>query len=125
LDATEFPARFAAHCQGTQPLENEGNLISMLLVTWAESFGLDERGLPQVDNSSTDTSTQPFSSDHPYPSYANMRAASKIKAELYLREILELLDYFSVLRRPTLDGLRVLFLLLPLMEGESFLYLFE
>ncbi len=97
----------------------------MLLVTWAESFGLDERGLPQVDNSSTDTSTQPFSSDHPYPSSANMRAASKNKAELYLREILELLDYFSVLRRPTLDGLRVLFLLLPLMEGESFLYFSE
>lgn len=122
LDATDFPARFTSHCQGTQPLGNEGNVISMLLVTWAESFGLDERGVPQVDNSSADNSTQSFSSNNPYSSSANIRTASKNKAELYLREILELVDCFSLLRRPSLDGLRVLFLLLPLMEGESSLY---
>ena len=116
LDATEFPARFALHCKGTQTLGNEGGLIAMLLVTWAEAFGLNEHGLPHPSPDQSGRSTD--SSDYIPALSANMRIKWKNKTELYLREILELVDCHSLLRRPSLDGLRVLLLLLPLMEGE-------
>lgn len=36
-----------------------------------------------------------------------------------LREVLELVDYHSIMRKPSWDGIRVLLLILPLLEGES------
>jgi hypothetical protein len=45
IDPAEFPARIHAHRDGKQTLSPEGILISMLLVTWAASFGVDERGV--------------------------------------------------------------------------------
>lgn len=115
LDPTEFPARFASHCKGTQTLGNEGGLIAMLLVTWAEAFGLNEHGLPHPSADQSGRSTD--SNDYTPALSANMRIKWKNKTELYVREILELVDCHSLLRRPSLDGLRVLLLLLPLMEG--------
>ena len=126
LDANEFPSRFSAHVKGTQLLGNEGGLIAMILVTWAASFGLDERGQPQGAESPSDPpaptdgskSASPSSDGGKYSPPRNRRGQWKNKTESYIREILELIDYHGVLRRPTLDGVRGLLLLLPLMEGE-------
>ncbi|KAJ3488625.1 hypothetical protein NLJ89_g11595 [Agrocybe chaxingu] len=117
LDSLEFPARFAAHCKGTRLLGNEGGLIAMMLVTWAASFGLDERGMPHSEGSPVGPHGTPDTSG----SDASARLGTSLrqrknKTEAFLREIMELIDLYGVLRRPTLDGLRVLLLLLPLME---------
>lgn len=95
----------------------------MLLVTWAASFGLNERGLPDPETPSESDSLVAEGASPHYPQnskYAppgNRRPQWRNKCEEYLREILELIDYYGVLRRPTLDGLRCLLLVLPLMEG--------
>lgn len=124
LDPKDFPARFAAHLKGSQTLTSEGALIAMLLVTWAASFGLNERGHPESATPQGEQSNiaSPGSSTHPvfgdYPPPGSKRRQWKMKTETYIREILELIDLHGVLRRPTLDGVRVLLLLLPLLEGK-------
>lgn len=110
-------------------MTSEGGLIAMLLVTWAASFGLNERGLPESDNYPDDLSTSGSgspsegSSARPaasgkYQPPGSRRKQWKTKTESYVREILELVDLHGVLRRPTLDGVRALLLLLPLLEGK-------
>ncbi|KXN90525.1 hypothetical protein AN958_04197 [Leucoagaricus sp. SymC.cos] len=125
LDPVEFPSRFYAHTKGTQSLGHEGGLIAMLLVVWAASFGLDERGLPPDNHLGGDDA--PFSSTkeetangHPRKSKDGSQDTKwherKEKTDAMLREILELIDFHGVMRRPTLDGVRALLLILPLLE---------
>jgi hypothetical protein len=90
----------------------------MILVTWAESFGLNERGLPHPATDQSADGTKSYTSPDPFVPSEIRRVEWRNKVEGYLREILELVDYHSILRRPTLDGLRALLLLLPLMDGE-------
>lgn len=110
LDCDEFPARFASHSKGSQRLSNEGGLIAMLLVAWAASYGLNERGLPEECEEALRTDN----GKHAPP--GTSRVPWKTQSGAYLREILEFVDLYGVLRRPSLDGVRVLLLLLPLME---------
>ncbi|KAF9483839.1 hypothetical protein BDN70DRAFT_798935 [Pholiota conissans] len=127
LDVHEFPARFANHCKGTSLLANEGGLIAMLLVAWAASFGLDERGLPEAENPSDAAHADQvegatslyYNHNSKYTPPGNRRRQWKSRCEEFVREVLELVDYYGVLRRPTLDGLRVLLLVLPLMEDSQ------
>ena len=96
----------------------------MILVTWAESFGLDERGVPHAAADQSDPvadATHPYTSSDTFLPPESGRAEWRSKVEAYLKEILELVDYQSILRRPSLDGLRALLLLLPLMDGKSLL----
>ncbi|KAH9484158.1 hypothetical protein JR316_0003638 [Psilocybe cubensis] len=127
LDSHEFLSRFTAHMKGTQPLTSEGGLIAMLLVTWAASVGLNERGLPEDDTVTDDQSTlgggSPLegSSSRPaasgkYQPPGSRRREWKTKTESYIRELLELIDLHGILRRPSLDGVRALLLLLPLLD---------
>ena len=132
LDGDEFPARFASHSNGTQRLSKEGALISMLLVTWAASYGLNQRGLheteceesPRIDCLGGEPSTDHYPPDGKYAPPGTSRRQWKNQSEAYLREILEFVDLYGILRRPSLDGVRVLLLLLPLMEGKSTFSLF-
>lgn len=123
LDCDEFLGRFVSHSKGVQRLSNEGGLIAMLLVTWAASYGLNERGIPETERgevSRTDSNggeASPYSNGK-YTSPGTSRRPWKNQTGAYLREILEFVDLYGVLRRPTLDGVRVLLLLLPLMEGK-------
>jgi hypothetical protein len=97
----------------------------MILVTWAESFGLNERGMPYaaVDQSVlTGDDAQPCSSPDPFTPPEIKRGEWRNRVEVYLKEILDLVDYHSILRRPSLDGLQALLLLLPLMDGKSALF---
>lgn len=38
---------------------------------------------------------------------------------MMIQQVMDLVDYHGIMRRPTLDGVRVLLLLLPLLEGMS------
>jgi hypothetical protein len=113
LDATEFPARYLAHCKGGKLLGNEGQLISMLLVVWAVSFGLNERGIVEGEDE------YPASAESQGP--GAKRRQRKARTETLLHEIMEQIDFYGVLRRPTLDGVRVL--LLRLTSGVAFTHL--
>jgi hypothetical protein len=98
----------------------------MLLVTWAASYGLNERGSPETeceeasrtDSHGGETSTDQYPLNGKYAPPGTSRRPWKNQTGAYLREILEFVDLYGVLRRPSLDGVRVLLLLLPLMEGE-------
>lgn len=132
LDQNEFPARFLAHTQGINPLKNEGGLIAMLLVIYAASFGLDERGQPTDNHSDlsiaeTSLATSviikredggPSELTNTRNIVSERRNERKSRTDAMLREIIELVDLYGVLRRPSLDGVRALLLLLPLMEGS-------
>ncbi|XP_006458258.1 hypothetical protein AGABI2DRAFT_183343 [Agaricus bisporus var. bisporus H97] len=122
LDSIEFPSRFYAHTKGTQSLGHEGGIIAMLLVIWAASFGLDEQGLPfdnqddiclpgrSLDNDTIDPLTPRENSQD-----AKLRER-KDKIDAMLREVLELIDFHGVMRRPSFDGIQALLLALPLLE---------
>ena len=104
----------------------------MILVVWAASFGLDEQGLAQVEAISS--MDQPVSNKTDLDMPTTIALASDKKArhvvlgrnrrdrkertDAMLREILELIDFHGVMRRPTWDGVRALLLILPLMEGN-------
>jgi hypothetical protein len=145
LDPVEFPARFIAHTKGTHSLGHEGGLIAMILVVWAASFGLDERGLSEVDHGGA---AEPPSSEDESDIHTTTVSAKFVKKEeteraserksknftmgrnkerkettdAMLREILELIDFHGVMRRPTWDGVRALLLIMPLMEGNFAFY---
>ncbi|KAJ4488457.1 hypothetical protein J3R30DRAFT_3435911 [Lentinula aciculospora] len=138
LDSAEFSARFSAHTKGTHSLSYEGSLLAMVLVVWAASFGLDERGVsfdgsknfpssesdPHTSRSNTRRGSMDVSSvrakvnerDPSVVDEIRTRRGRKEKSEVMLREVLELVDIHAVMRRPTWDGVRLLLLILPLLE---------
>lgn len=138
LDPVEFPARFIAHDKGTHSLGHEGGLIAMILVVWAASFGLDECGdsedehcgiaeqpLAESDIHVTTASTTVKKEETERGSEKRSKNVAigknrerKEKTDAMLREILELIDFHGVMRRPTWDGVRALLLIMPLMEGN-------
>ncbi|KAG6917794.1 hypothetical protein DXG01_001066 [Tephrocybe rancida] len=132
LDPVEFSARYIAHSKGIQPLGHEGGLLAMILVIWAASFGLDERGIPE-DDDARDCSDQetPTAITHSTgskrgssnqdskgkdPMTERSRKDKKENTEAMLREVLELIDFHGVMRRPSWDGVRALLLIMPLLE---------
>ncbi|KIJ60672.1 hypothetical protein HYDPIDRAFT_98320 [Hydnomerulius pinastri MD-312] len=119
IEPTEFTARFIAHSKGTTPLNVEGQMLAMLLVTWAASFGVNEYGVeegPEVTSPHSPTSPNfaPDSDDEFSDPRRRMRA---LRTEAMTREILALVDVHGILRRPSWDGVRVLLLLMPLTQG--------
>ncbi|KAF7359330.1 Zn(2)-C6 fungal-type domain-containing protein [Mycena sanguinolenta] len=131
LDPTEFPARFFAHTKGTHSLGNEGKILAHLLVVWAASFGIDERGLPETEepprpSSASGSGEGPSKIVRPGQQNPNgalvterRRAERKNRTESMVQEILVLIDSHAIMRRPTWDGVRILLLILPLMEDIS------
>lgn len=110
----------------------------MVLVVWAASFGLDERGIPsdessgQCDSDSLRSNNRKGGMDmvptvrsktnERDPSAVDeisVRRGRKERSEAMLREVLELADIHGIMRRPTWDGVKVLLLILPLLEGED------
>ncbi|KAJ4479505.1 hypothetical protein C8R41DRAFT_843688 [Lentinula lateritia] len=137
LDGAEFSARFCAHAKGADSLGYEGSLLAMVLVVWAASFGLDERGIPsdessgQCDSDSLRSNNRKGGMDmvptvrsktnERDPSAVDeisVRRGRKERSEAMLREVLELADIHGIMRRPTWDGVKVLLLILPLLEDE-------
>jgi len=101
----------------------------MLLVVWAASFGLDERGLPLDNHLNADLLplTHTKSEDDALNNHKFKDGVQDVKwhekrdkTDTMLREVLELIDFHGVMRRPSLDGVRALLLILPLLEGSNF-----
>lgn len=103
--------------EGTAPLDIEGKMLAMVLVTWAASFGIDEFGKEDSEDAASQSHNNPhFTLDGD----ANpKRRARMLRTEAMTREILTLVDIHGLLRRPSWDGVRVLLLLLPLTHGQS------
>ncbi|KAF9262142.1 hypothetical protein L218DRAFT_1042674 [Marasmius fiardii PR-910] len=100
LDPVEFPARYTQAQNQGQTLSSHTTIISMVMVLWAFSYGLDERGLP-ITSSPSPMSTK------------------RERTQSMLREVLELLDIHAIMRSPTWDGLRILLLLQPLVDEDD------
>lgn len=98
----EFCQRYIEFINGRSgSLTIGGQLVAMLLVVWAASFGVDEYG---VDNNQQ--------GDRP-----NLRERKQNINEM-VTELLVLFDIHGVMRKPSWDGVRALLLLLPLTEGK-------
>ncbi|QRW03794.1 Fungal Zn(2)-Cys(6) binuclear cluster domain [Ceratobasidium sp. AG-Ba] len=99
VDPTEFSARFYESEQGKpESLGVAGNMICMLLVTWAATYGVNEYGVEEPSNG-----------------LEGVRERRRRCNEM-IREILGLIDKHGLLRKPTWDGVRVLLLIMPLTE---------
>lgn len=97
----EFCARYIDFCNGKPgALTIAGQLVAMLLVVWAASFGVDEYGVDESQSGSP----------------MDTRDRKSLTNDM-VRELLVLFDIHGVMRKPSWDGVRALLLLLPLTEG--------
>jgi hypothetical protein len=116
IEPGEFVSRYIAHLEGNVPLDMEGRMLAMVLVTWAASFGIDEYGGEDTQDGASDSHGNPhFSIDGDHLSHS--KRARLLRTEAMVKEILTLVDLHGLLRSPSWDGVRVLLLLLPLTHG--------
>lgn len=99
IDPSEFCSRFFEFAKGNcNALDISGQLIAMILAVWATSFGVNEYGIEEVDNS-------------PHAIRSRQERTNEM-----VREVLQLIDMHGVVRKPTWDGVRALLLLSPLTQ---------
>ncbi|KAI0781054.1 hypothetical protein BD413DRAFT_464064 [Trametes elegans] len=99
LEPTEYCARFSDWYNGTSDtLQVPGQLISLALVVWAASYGINEAGEEALDCGGEDSQQR------------------KERVNEMLMELLYLIDIHGLLRKPSWDGVRVLLLTMPLTE---------
>ncbi|KAF8516906.1 hypothetical protein BU17DRAFT_20348, partial [Hysterangium stoloniferum] len=99
IEPEEFKARYIAFFNGSrEALGIPGQLIAMLLVIWAASYGVDQFGQEEPQNS---------------PEAVRGR---KQKTNEMVLELLRLIDIHGLPRKPSWDGVRVLLLVMPLTE---------
>jgi hypothetical protein len=113
LDPEEFSTRYIAWLQDNeqnsnailssarQPLTEAGQLLAKVLVVWAASYGVNERGEEDPNNSDLDVD----------------RRTTLVKA--MVEELIAIIDMMGLLHRPSWDGVRVLLMTLPLAESED------
>lgn len=99
LEPVEFRERFTDSLSNPNALSIPGQLICLVLVIWAASFGVDEYGREDMLEGVADSQPRP-----------------ELVRDM-LQELLYLIDIHGVLRKPSWDGVRLLFLLLPLTQG--------
>ncbi|KAL4250416.1 hypothetical protein ABKN59_003372 [Abortiporus biennis] len=100
LEPTEFRERYERFIGGDpNALQVPGQLIAMVLVVWAATFGVDETGREEPNDDGSEES----------------QSRSERVHEM-LQEMLYLVDIHGVLRQPCWDGVRLLLLLLPLTQ---------
>ncbi|TCD61678.1 hypothetical protein EIP91_008100 [Steccherinum ochraceum] len=99
LEPSEFRARYSAHLDGNPDcLPIPGQLIAMVLVVWAASFGVNESGQEIRDED-----------QHEYQNQVE-------NVHDMLHEMLYLVDLHGIIRKPSWDGVKLLLLLLPLTQ---------
>ncbi|KAH9946221.1 uncharacterized protein BXZ73DRAFT_86390 [Epithele typhae] len=99
LEPTEYCPRFTEWFNGTSDcLLFPGQLIALVLVVWAASYGLDEGGEEVPEFRGEDFQQR------------------KERVNDMLVELLYLVDIHGLLRKPCWDGVRALLLILPLTE---------
>lgn len=96
----EFCNRYYEFCKGNKDqLQTAGQLIALILVVWAASFGVNEFGVEEL-----------------YDNQGNPRRRRDRINEM-VQEVLFLIDIHGILRKPSWDGVRALLLILPLTQG--------
>ncbi|KAI0637085.1 hypothetical protein C8Q77DRAFT_1050404 [Trametes polyzona] len=106
LEPTEYCVRYSEWFTGaTDSLQIPGQLIALVLVVWAASYGINEAGEEAPESSAEDITLR------------------KERVNEMLAELLYLIDIHGLLRKPSWDGVRVLLLTMPLVE--EFLSLME
>ena len=126
LDPTELAARVSAHVKGNNSLGAPGEILTLVLVVWAASFGVDERGVCEPSSVDEDpnrartrsASTTTSAHGHKACDASTKRQGRKDRTIAMLRELLELVDMHGLLRKPSWDGCRALLLITPLLEGN-------
>ncbi|TFY59031.1 hypothetical protein EVJ58_g6036 [Rhodofomes roseus] len=99
LEPVEFCNRYYEYCKGNKDqLQAPGQLIALILVVWAASFGVNEYGVEEL-----------------YDGQVSPRRRRDRINEM-VQEILFLIDIHSILRKPSWDGVRALLLVLPLTQ---------
>lgn len=84
-----------------QPLTEAGQLLAKVLVVWAASYGVNEKGEEVPNNSDLDVD----------------RRTTLVK--VMVEELITIIDMMGLLHRPSWDGVRVLLMTLPLAESEA------
>ncbi|KAH7104806.1 hypothetical protein BKA62DRAFT_480116 [Auriculariales sp. MPI-PUGE-AT-0066] len=101
LEPVEFENSYCEFLAGNRDaLSREMELISKGIVAWAASYGVDTRGQEEP---------------HTGPNDVHLR---KMNTENMLREILHLIDVYSIFRKPSWDGVRAVLLVMPLTEDH-------
>lgn len=86
MDPHEFTSRFFEAQKGsTDALGTNGQLLCMVIATWAASFGVNEQGEPEH-------STGP-----------HVIRARRDRTNMMVRELLQLIDLYGLLRRPSCE----------------------
>lgn len=96
----EFCNRYYEFCKGNKDqLQTAGQLIALILVVWAASFGVNEYGVEEL--------------------YDNQGSSRRRRDRIneMVQEVLFLIDIHGILRKPSWDGVRALLLILPLTQG--------
>lgn len=103
----------------------------MVIVIWATTYGINEKGgslklTPAQRSSALSLKEEVFpqhkyddpqSSSEPSLASTSLRLERQIRFNAMLAELLDFIDLCGLARTPTWDGVRVLFLLYPLLEG--------
>jgi len=101
LEPVEFKARYTAFYNGAgETLGIAGQLLAMLLVVWAASYGVDHFGEVEPSDGEQDIEQR------------------RERVNEMVRELLQLIDIHGLPRKPSWDGVRVLLLIMPLTEGR-------
>lgn len=101
IEPEEFKARYIAFFNGNaEALGIPGQMIAMLLVVWAASYGVDEYGREEQHDGAVGIRRR------------------KQRTNDMVRELLHLIDVHGLPRKPSWDGVRVLLLVMPLTEGR-------
>ena len=98
----------------------EGAILCYVLYAWAVSYGVDQRGLLDVPEGGgvPDAPIDMLNPDTGELKREADRQRRRTKMIGVLEVILKRIDQCGVMRKPTWDGVRALFLVLPLTEGK-------
>lgn len=100
LEPNEYCSRYSEWFNGSSDaLLIPGQLIALVLVVWAASYGINEAGEEAPDSSGENIQQR------------------KERVNEMLVELLYLIDIHGILRRPSWDSVRVLLLTMPLTDG--------
>ena len=86
MDPHEFTSRFfEAQKGGAEALSSNGQLLCMVIATWAASFGVNEQGEPE------------------HATGPHVVRARRERTNMMVRELLQLIDLYGLLRRPSCE----------------------
>ncbi|KIY43640.1 hypothetical protein FISHEDRAFT_62691 [Fistulina hepatica ATCC 64428] len=126
IDSNEYTTRLLAQRKSNCQLNPETHLLSMVVVVWAASVGVNEHGV--VDNVAAAAASE---SNRRFPRRASgnqrgsshdeldpLRQTRKTRTAAMIRELLLYIDVHGIIRKPSWEGVAALLLLVPLLEDS-------